>query len=122
MEETPQIQPRGGCLTVFLIAVMIVNPLTSLSYLFLAPRIQQNLPFLPSWAIPVLIGLGIMNFVFGYAVWKWQRWGVIGFTLSSLVALAINFMSRLNPISLGLGLLGPIILIALVKDHWKAMK
>ena len=112
---------RGGCLSVFLIAVMIINPLTSLSYIVLAPRIAQALPYFPTWALPVLIGLGLANFIFAVAVWKWKKWGVYGFAAVSLVALAINLNLHVAGVFKYLGLLGPVVLIILVRPQWKRM-
>jgi uncharacterized membrane protein (DUF2068 family) len=117
MEE----QKRGGCLTTFLVLMLIANPLTALYYLVAGDAVRQALPALPTWGIPVLAALGILNAVFAIGVWHWQRWGAYGFIASGLVAFLFN-VSYLGALPAVLGLIGPVILVLLVRPHWSVMQ
>jgi hypothetical protein len=112
---------RGGCLTAFLILMLVVNPLTGLYYLFAGSSLSQSLPSLPGWAVPALGVLALVNFVFALAIWNWKKWGVYGFAASSAIVFVINL------ISLGLlpaltGLVGLGLLAYLLRGVWQFME
>ena len=55
-EPTPTVPAkRGGCLSAFLVLMLIVNPLTAIYYFIAGATIQQNLPNMPGWIIPLLV-------------------------------------------------------------------
>jgi hypothetical protein len=111
---------RGGCLTAFLILMLIGNPLAGLYYLLAGSTVRQSLPTLPEWAIPVLGLLALANFVFAIAIWKWKRWGVYGFVGSSLVAFLVNLIGIGILVAL-FGLVGVVILAFLLRPIWHQM-
>ncbi len=108
---------RGGCLTALLVLMMIANPLVGLMYIVSGDAIQRAL-HAPAWAIPVLGGASMLNFVWAVGVWKFKRWGVYGFLAMAAVALIVNFTIGVAPMQAVLGLIGPAILIALVRPLW----
>src|SRR5574341_1846669 len=144
----PATPKRGGCLSAYLVAMFIANPLTGLYYLYLIafPRIMRPMfrvtgirlrpprvnPLpdmmrmmarngLPGWVVVyLLIGLSFANLVFAIAVWRWKRWGMYGFVASALVILVINLQAGVGPHAL-LGLAGPLILAFLLRDAWPHM-
>ena len=111
---------RGGCLTAWLILMLIANPLVAVYYLAAGHTVKQALPNLPEYAIPLLIFLGIANFVFALAIWSWKKWGMYGFACSAAIAFIINLTNLGVGPSL-LGLVGVGILVALVSPVWKQM-
>ena len=88
---------RHGCLTAFLILMIIANVLTTIMYLLGSSYIKQTLPNAPGWIFPALAVLGIFNLVCVIALFKWKKWGFWGFCASAVVALLVN-------ISIGLGI------------------
>ena len=88
---------RHGCLTAWLILMMIVNSLTALTYLLGGKEIEQTIPNVPVWLFPVLVSVSVFNIICAFAIYRWQKWGFWGFLGSSVAAFVIN-------ISLGLGL------------------
>ncbi len=117
---TTMERKRGGCLTAFLILMMIANPLTALSYLFAGSTISESLPDLPAWVIPVLGLLALANFVFAIAIWNWKKWGVYGFAGSTAVALLVNLIS-IGILGSLFGLIGIAILTFLLRPVWNQM-
>lgn len=111
---------RGGCLTAFLVAMLVLNPLTSLYYIFAGEALRRAVPAFPSWAVPLFAVGSILNVVFALAVWRWQRWGVYGFLVTALLTFAINaiYVGILPGL---LGVLGPVILCLLIRPHWAQM-
>ncbi len=117
---TPQ-RKRGGCLTAFLVIMLIANPLTAISYLLNGEAFSRSLPDMPGWAIPALGVIALANFVCAIGLWQWKKWGMYGFAGLSLITVFVNAVS----IGIGLalfGLLGVVILGFLVRPVWNQME
>ncbi len=113
--DTPK--QRGGCLTALLVLMMIANPLVGLMYLVNGDAIQRAI-HAPGWAIPVLGGASLLNFASAVGVWRFKKWGVYGFLAMSAVALTVNLIVGIAPLQIMIGLIGPAILVALVRPLW----
>jgi hypothetical protein len=125
MTEMTQPQPekaRGGCLTAFLIVMLILNPLVAIYYLVAGDSLATVVPgFTPGMMILFAL-LGFANLAFALAVWRWKRWGVYGFGVSAIAAFIANMAIGL-PITSALGgLVGLIIMVALVSRIWDQME
>ncbi len=92
-----QEKQRHGCLTAWLIFMMIGNSITALIYLLGSQVIKQTLPTIPNWAIPVLGVIAVFNLVCTIALFKWQKWGFWGFLGSTVTTFIINM-------SIGMGI------------------
>ena len=110
---------RGGCLTAFLIFMIIVNALTAILYIVQHEVIAKSFPALHPALIAVLTLATVVNIFLAIAVWKWKKWGVYGFVIVAIFAFAINMYVGVPVISAFIGLLGPIILALLVRPKWK---
>ena len=101
--DTPNTPPvptqRHGCLTTYLVFVIIINSALSLTYLLGADWLRRNGPNTPDWAFWALAILGVVNVISAVALLRWRRWGFWAFVASALAGLVIN-------ISIGLGLQG----------------
>ena len=89
---------RHGCLTAFLILMVIANSLGAVIYLLGSSFIKQNMPGMPSWVILITGIFSVFNFACAIALFKWKKWGFWGFLISSIIALFIN-----SSIGLGIG-------------------
>ena len=101
---------RHGCLTAWLVLMIIANSATALTYLLGRGAIQGQLPDTPGWAFPVLTVFSFFNLACAIALFKWKKWGFWGFCASSVVALIVN-------LSIGLGIgttLGGLVGVALL--------
>lgn len=89
---------RHGCLTAWLIFMIISNSLTSILYLFAGDMVSQNFPGGISNLMLIFLGiLGIGNVVFSVLLFKWMKLGFWGFLVTTIGALIIN-------LSVGLGI------------------
>lgn len=89
---------RHGCVTTWLIIMIIVNFLTAINYLFNSESVIVNFPSNTPISIVILLGiLGIANVIFAILLLKWKKIGFWGFTIASLIVLIIN-------LSIGLGI------------------
>ena len=109
---------RHGCLTAYLIVMIIANSAIVLIYLFfllISGTIQQSLPDIPVWAIPVLCVFGIFNLICVIALFKWKKWGFWGFCASAVIIFIINLAIGLGIGQSVLGLLGVAILFGVLQ-------
>jgi hypothetical protein len=109
---------RGGCLTVWLVLVLIANPLTAIYYLVSGQELLRQLPGFPGWALPVLAVAAAANFVFAIGMWMWKKWGIYGFIASAAVALVINIIAGLVVPGIISAIISIGILLFLVRDKW----
>jgi len=81
---------RHGCLTAWLVLMIVANSAAGLLYLSGNAAIKHTLPGAPSWAFPVMGLLGLFNLVCAVALLKWRKWGFWGIVASSIGALLVN--------------------------------
>jgi ABC-type proline/glycine betaine transport system permease subunit len=112
MEETKN---RHGCLTAWLVLLIITNSITALSNLLnilrgdMFVQLLQNPAYTgqipaeqlsqiqmllntPLWVFYVSIALATFNVVCAVALFMWKKWGFWGFCVSSILAVIINLM------------------------------
>lgn len=110
---------RGGCLSALLIVVIILNILGV--FAIFAPTdsfTATNQPAFFKYLFPIL---SLINAGFGIAAWNWKKIGVYGFVASGLVAFIINMIFAFSWFAF-IGLLGPVLLIVLVRPVWAYFK
>jgi predicted MFS family arabinose efflux permease len=105
---------RHGCLTTYLVFVIIVNSAVALVYLFGREWLQRNGPQTPEWAFWLLAICGVSNVISAIALLRWKRWGFWLFVVSTIAALAINFSIGLGPQGIFAAVLGIAILYAVL--------
>jgi hypothetical protein len=94
MEE----KPRHGCLTAWLIMLIIVNSLISLLYFFVdISTLNPNVKDLPP-VTKILFGiLSLINIAFAFALLNWKKWGYYGFFVSSIMMFFTNVNFGMPP-------------------------
>jgi hypothetical protein len=102
MESTKN---RHGFLTALLVLMIIANSVIFLRYLYRIGSINQTLPNMTGWAIPVHIVLSLCNLVCLIALFHWKKWGFWGLCASSVVTLVVNLSVgvRISQALVGLG-------------------
>ena len=115
-----QAQERGGCLTAWLIVVLIANALIAFYYLTSSAALQQVYPGVSSVVFLLLAVIGVVNIASAIGLWTWHKWGFYLFAVTSVVTLAINISIGLPVISSLTGLIGVAILWYLLRNKWQA--
>jgi hypothetical protein len=96
---TAEGKERHGCLTAWLVLMIVANSASALMYLLGSDAIRRTFPNTPAWAFPVLIVFSLFNLACAMALFRWKKWGFWGFCASSVGALVVN-------LSIGMGI-GP---------------
>ena len=91
--ETPVENKRGGCLTFFLLFMLVVSPLYVLIALLPASFTSSSeyLTNWPQWAIYGMGVIGLLSFASAFAIWKWKKWGVIGLAVAAIAFFVLNY-------------------------------
>lgn len=93
-----ETKKRHGCVTAWLILMIIANSFSAIAYLFLGEMIRDTLPQDISQSMMYILALlGIANLIFAIMLFKWKKWAFWGFVATSIAAFGINM-------SLGLGI------------------
>ena len=101
---------RHGCLTAYLIVMIVANSGTALLYFFSGDFVRSANPNMPSWALPVLGIFGVFNLVCSFALFKLKKWGFYSFVISAVIVAFINVSIGMGIGSVIGGLLGVAIL------------
>jgi len=89
---------RHGCVTAWLILMIVANSLTAGLYLFAKEMVTKSLPGDVSTPLIILLGIcAIGNIIFSVMLFQWKKLGFWGFVVTGVGAIIIN-------ISIGLGI------------------
>jgi hypothetical protein len=107
---------RHGCVTAWLVLMIIANSLTAIIYLFASEMITKNLSMDISNSMIMLLGiLGIANVVFSIMLFQWKKLGFWGFIITSIGALIVNLSIGLGIVQSLFGLAGIAILYGVLQ-------
>lgn len=113
---TPPNKQRHGCVTAWLILMIVANSLVALMYLLANDMIQENLPEpISDTMLYLLAVVGICNVVFAVFLFKWKKWAFWGYVGSAAAALAINLSAGLGVGQSLAGLLGIAVLYGILQ-------
>jgi hypothetical protein len=106
---------RHGCLTAWLVLMIIANSLTSIIYLLAAGGAISRLAALPAWALGFLAAGSLFNVVCAIALYRWKMWGFWGFLGVAALALIVNVALGLSIVQVVLGLVGVAVLYGVLQ-------
>ncbi len=105
---------RHGCLTAWLILMIVLNGLTALFTPLSATLVRNNLPNFPLWVLGVMTLCALLNVLYAVMLLKWKKWGFYGFCATTAIAFSLNLYAGIGIFRSLLGLLGIIILYILL--------
>lgn len=108
------MKSRHGCLTAWLVVMILANSASFLLYLLAQDMISEQLPQLPDWAFPVLIVGSLFNLLCALALFRWKKWGFWGACLSSIVIFVLNIELGIGIGQSLFGLVGVVLLYAVL--------
>jgi hypothetical protein len=105
---------RHGCLTAWLIFMIVGNSLGLLAnaYFALNPKvyettaIKQGIPVVPSLTFVLLTCLSAFSIACAIALFKWKKWGFYGFLCVTVTAFIVNLSIGINLVQSLLGFVG----------------
>ncbi len=118
------VKQRHGCVSAWLILMIIMNSIIAVIYLFAGNRVVENLPYDVDDKYMVAMGIvALANTAFAIMLFQWKKIGFYGFVVTTLISLALNISMGLGTGSSLFGLLGLVVLYAILqidKDGVKA--
>jgi len=119
MDQT-RAKERHGCVSAWLIFMIIANALGVLLYLFFYDNFmgmmpEESLDQMPD-VNPIFMGvLSVLNLIFAVMLLKWKKIGFWGFVATSVISLGINLNAGLGVASILGGLIGILILYGILQ-------
>ena len=107
----------GTLLTVWLCLMLVANIVSTAIYFGASSYFSVLMPDYPGWSAYVLGVLTLLNIIYTVQLFEWKRWGFYGFVVTTVVSMGVNVILGLGLYSF-LGLLGPLILFALLQPKW----
>lgn len=105
--ETELVKERHGCVTSWLVFMIVANSLIGLIYLLVPESISKEMEVkIPIYILTILGLIAIANVVFSLALFKWKLWGFYGFIVSSLASFIINLLIGTEVVQSVMGLIG----------------
>jgi mannose/fructose/N-acetylgalactosamine-specific phosphotransferase system component IIB len=121
-KEQGSVRTRSGCLTAYLILMLIANLIAGFFYFIANTELRHRLPSKYEWLIPLMGFLCFANIVFAIALLNWKKWGLFGAIVCSIIVFIINLTLGISIINLLFGLVGLGILLYLVSRDWDDFK
>ena len=88
---------RHGCLTAWLIFLIIASSVGSLSIFFNSESMSKNLPYIKSENMLLVLGsIEILNLMFAILLLKWVKLAFWGILSTSIVLCVIQIMGSKN--------------------------
>lgn len=107
---------RHGCVTAWLILMIIVNSLTAFAYFLMTDSMIELSPNPISYPTVYSMGIiGALNAIFSFVLLKYKKWAFWGFLVTSIITLGINLSNGNGIGSSLLGLLGILILFGILQ-------
>ncbi len=107
---------RHGCVTAWLILMIVANSLTAITYFLASNVIVQNFPGnITQTKVYLLAILGSFNVLFAVMLMKWKKAGFIGYIITSVGTLIVNITSGIDPLQSVFGLVGVGVLFAILQ-------
>lgn len=107
---------RHGCVTAWLILMIIANSISAIAYLFMGDALSEALPEpIPTPMMYALAIIGIANLIFAIMLLQWKKWAFWAFVGSGLITLGINLSIGIGIGQSLLGLVGVGILYAILQ-------
>lgn len=113
---------RGGCLTIFLILIVVANASVIPLYSSSSGTASQALSSIPQSTRGFLSLLALLNCGFALAIFWWRKWGFYGIVATTLISILINTSAGVAKGVVAASLVGPIVLWLLLRSHWSDMR
>ena len=87
ISENPEIlKQRHGCVTAWLIFMIVANSMTAVFYLFFSEVIIKTIPGGMTKSMIMVLGIiGVVNVLFSVLLLQWRKIAFWGFVFTSLV-------------------------------------
>jgi len=114
-ENTNTLKQRHGCVTAWLILMIIGNSFIAVAYLFATEFMSDFMEGIPKTMIVLLGIFSIANVVFAVMLFRFKKFGFWGFVGTSIVVLVINLSADLGIGQSISGLIGIAILYGILQ-------
>ena len=113
-QSTTDLPQRHGCVTAWLVFMLIANSIVSFIYLLTLLKPGGALKVSTNSLIVLLIA-GLLNVAFSIMLLIWKKIGFYGFAVTSVLAFIVNFNKGISLLRCTVGLLGLLVLYGILQ-------
>ncbi len=106
---------RHGCVTAWLVIVILVNTFVALVGIILREEFQRRFPAEISWLIPVMTVIALANVICAVALLNWKLWGFIGMWVIAAGGVALNLYIGASLTDIASWVVGPALATVLLQ-------
>ena len=115
-ETNGNSKQRHGCVTAWLILMIIANSLIAIAYSLGGEFVAQHFPGgISNISLALLTAFGVVNVVSAIMLLKWKKFGFFGFVISSIGILIVNLSIGIGILQSSFGLVGIAILYGILQ-------
>ena len=118
-DELPTLKERHGCVTAWLVFMIITNAGLAVYYFFFTDMVLDGLSYMdiypPKSTILLLGGMTIINVILALMLLSWKKWAFWSFGVMSIIAFVVNLSIGLPIAQSIMGLFSILILFAILQ-------
>jgi len=118
---------RHGCLTAYLIFMMVVGVLGAAIYFFAGSVVAEGNPEIPPYLRPLFGDINLLITVASFALWRWKKWGFWLFAGIALFGATFNTYLTRSIITFLMAPIGLLIMYGILhigkeKQGWRQLE
>jgi hypothetical protein len=113
--EEIQVKERHGCVTAWLIFMIVTNSVVLLLNLTWKSLLDPSITDKMARTLVVAAVLNLANIGFAIALLRWKLWGFFGMVVTSVLAFILNLKAGFSPFQALPGLFGIVVLFAFLQ-------
>jgi quinol-cytochrome oxidoreductase complex cytochrome b subunit len=89
--EPGEAKQRHGCVTAWLIVMIVIYTLNMGYGLFAGFFKHDPIQMVPQWLLGLLTLICMLNILFAVFIFKWKKWAFWGFLATTFLTMGINY-------------------------------
>jgi predicted amidophosphoribosyltransferase len=115
----PVVKKRGGCLTIWLLLIIIFSLAGLGSFLGLTISNPYALEFNIRWLRPAFVIISVVSFICAIVTFRMKKWGFYGLLFASLAGMVLIYLMHAPVYAIIISIIGILILLLLVLSRWR---
>jgi hypothetical protein len=117
----PVKKERGIWLTAAIV-IVIIHGLMMLGIIY-GQELLRGIDAPPTWFVLSVIGAEVADIVAGFALWRWKKWGLTLYLISTLVIIGLGIVATGYAMMWAFSRLIPFIIVGyIVRSRWQSFE
>lgn len=117
-KHQPAKKDRGIWLTAAIV-IVIIHGLAMLGVVY-GQQLLRSADAPPTWFVLSIIAAAVADIVAGFALWKWKKWGLTLYFVSTIVVIVLGIMATGYAMMWSFSRLIPFVIVGyIVRSRWQ---